>query len=32
MLTIETTYLKTPIGIAKISGNKNGIQSISVLD
>jgi methylated-DNA-[protein]-cysteine S-methyltransferase len=32
MLTLETTYLKTPIGIAKISGNKNGIQSISVLD
>jgi len=32
MLTLETTYLKTPIGIAKISGDKNGIQSISVLD
>ena len=32
MRTIETTYLKTPIGIAKISGDKNGIQSISVLD
>ncbi|MDC1465145.1 methylated-DNA--[protein]-cysteine S-methyltransferase [Polaribacter sp.] len=29
---METTYLKTPIGIAKISGDKNGIQSISVLD
>jgi methylated-DNA-[protein]-cysteine S-methyltransferase len=32
MLKIETTYLKTPIGIAKIVGDKNGIQSISVLD
>ena len=32
MRTIETTYLKTPIGVAKISGDKNGIQSISVLD
>ena len=32
MVTLETTYLKTPIGIAKISGDKNGIQSISVLD
>ena len=28
----ETTYLKTPIGIAKITGDKNGIQSVSVLD
>jgi methylated-DNA-[protein]-cysteine S-methyltransferase len=32
MLAIETTYLKTPLGIAKIVGDKNGIQSISVLD
>jgi methylated-DNA-[protein]-cysteine S-methyltransferase len=32
MLAIETTYLKTPLGIAKITGDKNGIQSISVLD
>lgn len=28
----KTTYQKTPIGIAKITGDKNGIQSISVLD
>jgi methylated-DNA-[protein]-cysteine S-methyltransferase len=28
----QTTYYKTPIGIAKITGDKNGIQSISVLD
>ncbi len=28
----QTTYYKTPIGIAKIVGNENGIQSISVLD
>ncbi len=27
-----TTYYKTPIGIAKIIGDENGIQSISVLD
>ena len=27
-----TTYYKTPIGIAKIVGDKNGIQSVSVLD
>jgi methylated-DNA-[protein]-cysteine S-methyltransferase len=32
MLAIETTYLKTPLGTAKIMGDKNGIQSISVLD
>ncbi|MGK0421713.1 MAG: methylated-DNA-[protein]-cysteine S-methyltransferase [Polaribacter sp.] len=32
MLTIETTYLKTPLGTAKIVGDKNGIQSISILD
>ena len=32
MLTIETTYLKTPIGTVKIIGDKNGIQSINVLD
>ena len=29
---VEITFLKTPIGIAKIVGNENGIQSISVLD
>lgn len=28
----EITFQKTPIGIAKIIGDKNGIQSISVLD
>ena len=28
----QTTYHKTPIGIAKITGNKNGIQSVCVLD
>ncbi|WP_299012591.1 methylated-DNA--[protein]-cysteine S-methyltransferase [uncultured Polaribacter sp.] len=28
----ETTYQKTPIGIAKIIGDKNGIQSVSILD
>lgn len=32
MLAIETTYMKTPLGTAKIVGDKNGIQSISVLD
>jgi methylated-DNA-[protein]-cysteine S-methyltransferase len=29
---IQTTYYKTPIGTAKIVGNENGIQSISVLE
>ncbi|PHR73725.1 MAG: cysteine methyltransferase [Lutibacter sp.] len=28
----QTTYYKTPIGTAKIVGDNNGIQSISVLD
>ena len=28
----QITYLKTPIGIAKIAGDENGISSISVLD
>lgn len=32
MIKVEITYYKTPIGIAKIIGNKNGIQSVSVLD
>lgn len=32
MIKTETTYYKTPIGIAKITGDKNGIQSVSVLD
>ncbi len=31
-MRIETTYLKTPLGTAKIVGNENGIQSVSVLD
>ena len=29
---IQITYYKTPIGIAEITGDKNGIQSVSVLD
>ncbi len=29
---LQTTYYKTPIGTAKIVGDKNGIQSVSVLD
>lgn len=28
----QTTYYKSPIGTAKIVGDKNGIQSISILD
>ncbi|CAL2089565.1 Methylated-DNA--protein-cysteine methyltransferase [Tenacibaculum sp. 190524A02b] len=28
----QTTYYKTPLGIAKIIGNNDGIQSVSVLD
>lgn len=32
MSNLQTIYYKTPIGIAKIDGNENGIQSISVLD
>lgn len=31
-LTIHTTYCKTPIGIAKITGDHNGVQSIHILD
>ena len=31
-MSLLTTYYKSPIGIAKISGDENGIQSISVLD
>ena len=31
-MILETTYYKTPIGTAKIVGDKNGIQSVSVLD
>ena len=29
---LQTTYYKTPIGTAKIIGDENGIQSISVID
>ncbi|MDO6674323.1 methylated-DNA--[protein]-cysteine S-methyltransferase [Tenacibaculum sp. 1_MG-2023] len=32
MSNLQTTYYKTPIGIAKIEGDENGIQSISVID
>ncbi|MFY0603818.1 MAG: methylated-DNA--[protein]-cysteine S-methyltransferase [Flavobacteriaceae bacterium] len=31
-LESKTAYLKTPLGIAKIVGDKHGIQSVSVLD
>ena len=31
-MNTQTTYYKTPIGTAKIVGDKNGIQSVSVLD
>ncbi len=29
---METTYIKTPLGIAKITGDENGISLISVSD
>ena len=29
---METTYIKTPLGIAKIRGDEKGISEISVLD
>ena len=32
MSNLQTTYYKTPIGTAKIIGNEEGVQSISVLD
>ncbi len=32
MQELQTTYYKTPIGTAKIVGDENGIQSVSVLD
>ncbi|NVK09093.1 cysteine methyltransferase [Tenacibaculum discolor] len=32
VFNLQTTYYKTPIGIAKIEGDENGIQSISVLN
>ena len=31
-MTVHTTYCKTPIGIAKITGDHNGLQSIYILD
>ncbi len=31
-MELQEAYYKTPIGIAKITGNEEGIQSISVLD
>ena len=31
-MDLATAYYKTPIGTAKIVGDKNGIQSVSVLD
>ncbi|WP_297799855.1 methylated-DNA--[protein]-cysteine S-methyltransferase [uncultured Polaribacter sp.] len=32
MYSTETTYYKTPIGTAKIVGDENGIQAVSILD
>jgi methylated-DNA-[protein]-cysteine S-methyltransferase len=29
---METCFIKTPLGIAKIEGDKNGISEISILD
>jgi methylated-DNA-[protein]-cysteine S-methyltransferase len=31
-MNLKTAFLKTPIGTAKIIGDKNGIQSISMID
>jgi methylated-DNA-[protein]-cysteine S-methyltransferase len=31
-LNLQTTFFKTPLGTAKIVGDNNGIQSVSVLD
>ena len=31
-MKLQSTYYKSPIGIAKITGTENGIESISVLD
>ncbi|MEO9570620.1 MAG: methylated-DNA--[protein]-cysteine S-methyltransferase [Polaribacter sp.] len=31
-MSLKTTYYKTPLGIAKIVGDENGIQSVSVLN
>lgn len=32
MSLIETTYYKTPIGVAKIEGSEKGISAVTVLD
>ena len=32
MSKIQTTYYKSPIGLTKIIGNKNGIQTVTLLD
>lgn len=32
MITAQTTYCETPIGIAKIIGDKNGVQGVSIID
>lgn len=32
MIEVQSTYFKTPIGTAKIIGDANGIQSVSVLE
>ncbi len=29
---MQITYIKTPLGIAKIQGDENGVSSISILD
>ncbi|WP_165731830.1 methylated-DNA--[protein]-cysteine S-methyltransferase [Polaribacter sp. 20A6] len=31
-MSLQTTYYKTPLGTARIVGDENGIQSVSVLD
>jgi len=32
MDTMQTAFIKTPLGIAKIEGDENGIASVSILD
>ncbi len=29
---METAYIQTPLGIAKLKGDENGLNSITVLD
>ena len=31
-MSLQTAFYKTPLGTAKIIGDENGIQSVSVLD